>query len=31
MSILAVNDTIKSKVMFGRLKIPVVGLIDDMS
>ena len=31
MSILAVNDTIKSKVMFDRLKIPLLGLIDNMS
>ena len=31
MSILAVNDTIKSKVMFDRLNIPLLGLIDNMS
>ena len=31
MSILTVNDTIKSKVMFDRLKIPLLGLIDNMS
>ena len=31
MSKLAVHDTLKSKVMFDRLNIPIVGIIDNMS
>ena len=30
-SVLAVQDTIKSKALFDRLNIPVLGLIDNMS